>query len=679
MSDEYQQWLASQVIYTPADIQRISANLSAQIQSLPADEMQGFINDWLAKLKVLNGKNFQDAQQWLGTYLSVLTDGYRRQTLKQLGLTDVANMSAAQLDDAVTRIRAQQLATQQGQAAYQQSQQITARTIQQNNAAGQQADQQAGSPGAAQFGTNPSPGRAQNSIRRPLGNYQCMSTVTVASGSACRSRMQLFRGFSPTKDCAMKPVGASSTLKILFVAFAIFVAISAAPMQSVMVRMSEDDAKKIGVDAYIYAYPLVTMEMTRREMTNVEVPKDGHAPMGQFYNSRTYPDASFKDVTAPNADTLYSTAWLDLSKEPYILSLPDEGDRYFLIPMLSGWTDVFQVPGKRTTGDKAQKYAIVGPGWKGRLPDGVPAYNSPTNMVWILGRTYCTGTPDDYKAVHALQDKYSLVPASAYGKSYTPPKGKVDSKIDMKTPVREQVNAMEAGECFKLLAVLLKTNPPQKADGPMVERLAKIGLVPGKDFDISKLDPAVQKGLQAAIGPAQEKIAGHMKDAGKFVNGWVYPVPGGQYGVDYLQRATIAYFGLGCNRTKDAVYPTSETDADGQPYSGANQYVLHFASKYELPPVNAFWSLTMYNAAYFFVANPLNRYTLSLRDALKENSDGSIDFYIQNENPGGEKEANWLPAPKDKFVLMLRMYWPKEASPSILNGTWEPPPVKLVK
>src|SRR5262245_29009369 len=182
--------------------------------------------------------------------------------------------------------------------------------------------------------------------------------------------------------------------------------------------LSEDEALKLGTEAYIYGYPLVTMEMTRRVMTNAAEPKGNHAPMGQFYLSRTYPDASFRDVTAPNADTLYSTAWLDLSKEPYIFSLPEQKDRYYLMPMLDGWTNVFQVPGKRTTGDKAQKYAITGPGWKGELPDGVTELKSPTNMVWIIGRTYCTGTPEDYKAVHELQDQYSLVPLSAFGKPY---------------------------------------------------------------------------------------------------------------------------------------------------------------------------------------------------------------------------------------------------------------------
>ncbi len=443
-------------------------------------------------------------------------------------------------------------------------------------------------------------------------------------------------------------------------------------------NVTEEDALKLGTEAYIYGYPLVTMEMTRRVMTNVETLEGLRGPMGQFIHAREYPTAAFKDVTAPNADTLYSVAWLDLTKEPYILSLPDEDGRYYLMPMLSGWTDVFEDPGKRTTGTKAQKYAITGPGWKGKLPEGVREYKSPTNMVWILGRTYCTGTPEDYKAVHAIQDKYSIVPLSAYGKDYTPPKGKVDPKIDMKTPVREQVNKMDAGAYFKLLASLMKDNPPAKEDAALVANLAKIGIIVGKDFDISKVDPAVASGLGKATKPGLEKIVTHMKDAGKSINGWVYPVPAGVYGTEYLQRATIAYFGLGANRTKDAVYPTSENDGDGKAYDGSNKYVLHFP-KGQAPPAEGFWSLTMYNSEYFFVANPLNKYTVSPRDALKYNEDGSLDIYIQNESPGKDKEANWLPAPKAKFVLMLRLYWPNEKDPSIINGTWKPPAVKIAQ
>ena len=443
-------------------------------------------------------------------------------------------------------------------------------------------------------------------------------------------------------------------------------------------KLSEKEAQEIAVDAYVYGYPLVTMELTRRVMTNVEEPKGAHAPMGQFCNSRKYPDASFKDITAPNADTLYSTAWLDLTHEAWVLSLPDEGDRYFLIPMLDAWTNVFQVPGKRTTGDKAQTYVITGPNWKGKLPEGVTEYKAPTNMVWILGRTYCTGTPEDYKAVHALQDQYTLLPLSSYGKEYVIPKGKVDPDIDTKTAPREQVNKMEGAAYFKLLAELMKNNSPAKEDAPMVAKLAKIGIVPGEDFDNSKLDPAVAKAIESAPKAGLEKIVGHLKQGGKSMNGWVFPTPAGEYGTDYIQRATITYFGLGCNRMDDAVYPTNEAGADGKPYEGANKYTLTFP-KGEMPPVNGFWWLTMYNADYFFVDNALNRYTLSARDKLKPNEDGSVTLYIQHESPGAEKESNWLPAPQDKFVLMMRMYWPKEKSPSILDGTWKPPAVTLVK
>ncbi len=191
-----------------------------------------------------------------------------------------------------------------------------------------------------------------------------------------------------------------------------------------------------GVAAYIYGYPLVTMEMTRRVMTNVDKPVGTRAPMGQFVRMREYPSAAFRDVTAPNADTLYTTAWVDVSKEPWVLSLPDAQERFYLFPMLDGWTDVFQVPGKRTTGTGAQVYAITGPGWKGKLPPGVKEYKSPTSMVWLLGRIYCTGTPEDYAAVHKLQDKISIVPLSAYGKPYTPPPAVGESCIDMKTDGR---------------------------------------------------------------------------------------------------------------------------------------------------------------------------------------------------------------------------------------------------
>lgn len=441
-------------------------------------------------------------------------------------------------------------------------------------------------------------------------------------------------------------------------------------------KVNAKEAAEIGVEAYIYGYPLVTMEMTRQQLTNLEKPTEARgAPMGQLVHMRKYPTPENKQVTAPNADTLYVTGWIDVGEEPWVLSLPDAHDRYYLFPMLNAWTDVFQVPGTRTTGTGPQVYAITGPKWKGILPKEVKEYKSETALVWFIGRIYCSGSPEDFAAVHKMEDAITLVPLSSYGKAYTPPVGTVDPKIDMKTPPRDQVNALNAGDYFKLMAKLMKDNPPAIADAPMVEKMARIGIVPGKEFDISKLDPAIAKALQNVPKTALEKIKAHFKNAGKDINGWQFITQTGLYGTDYLQRALVTYFGLGANRPQDAVYPTSEMDGDGKPFDGANKYVLHFP-KGKTPPAKGFWSVTMYDAEYFFVKNPINRYNVSSRSDFKYNEDGSLDIYIQKDSPGKEKEANWLPAPAGKFVLMLRLYWPQETAPSIIDGTWEPPAVK---
>ncbi|WP_134066889.1 DUF1254 domain-containing protein [Mycobacteroides salmoniphilum] len=439
-------------------------------------------------------------------------------------------------------------------------------------------------------------------------------------------------------------------------------------------QLSADEAKAIALDAYVYGYPLVTMEMTRRVMTNVDKVTAPRAPMGQLMRMREYPNASFRDVTAPNADTLYTNAFVDVSKEPYVLSLPEANDRYSLFPMLDGYTNVFEVPGKRTTGTGPQTYAITGPGWKGTLPEGVKEYRSPTSMVWLLGRIYCTGTPEDYAAVHKMQDAISLVPLSSYGKPYTPPVSTVDPSIDMKTPVRDQVNNLSTKDYFGLLATLMKDNPPAEADKSTIDKMAKIGIEAGKPFNIDSLGAEAISALQSVPKEGFDKIAARFKDL-KDINGWRFSTQTGQYGTEYLQRATITAFGLGANLPQDAVYPTSEVDASGKPYDGANKYTLHF-DKDQLPPAEGFWSLTMYDGGFFFVDNPLDRYTLSQRNNLTVNSDGSVDLYLQHENPGPEKEANWLPAPSGKFILMLRLYWPKQTPPSIIDGTWKPPAVQ---
>lgn len=471
--------------------------------------------------------------------------------------------------------------------------------------------------------------------------------------------------------------------KFIIGAMAAAVAITLFAARPAQAKENVFEAIPDGVEAYIYGYPLVTMEMTRRIMTNVREPEGTRAPMGHFVRMRTYPDATFRDVTAPNADTLYTTAWIDLGQEPWVLSLPDAQDRYYLFPMLDGWTDVFQVPGKRTTGTGPQKYAITGPGWKGKLPAGVVEYKSPTSIVWLLGRIYCDGTPSDYAAVHKMQDEISLVPLSAYGKPYTPPPGKVDPAIDMKTAVRDQVNKLTADEYFNLLAKLMKDNPANAADKPMLKKMAKLGIVPGQPFDSSKLGPIAKEAFDVVPKIAQEKIMLWLKEGilhgdMKLEHGWVFTTETGLYGTKYLQRALVTAIGLGANRPQDAVYPTSEGPGLLESYNGAKKYVMHFA-KGQLPPAQGFWSLTMYDANYFFVANPLNRYSISARQDLKPNADGSVDLYIQNESPGADKESNWLPAPKDKFILMMRLYWPSEKDPSILDGSWRIPKVQVVE
>jgi hypothetical protein len=397
----------------------------------------------------------------------------------------------------------------------------------------------------------------------------------------------------------------------------------------------------LATDAYIYGYPLVTVEMTRRVATNVAGMEGTRGPMGQIIRFRQYPDASYRDVTAPNADTLYTTAVFDVGKEPWVLGVPDMKGRYFLLPMLDAWTDVFAVPGTRTTGTGGHTYAITGPGWSGSLPSGVKELKSPTSLVWLIGRIYCTGTAEDYDAVQALQDQFTLVPLSAYGKPYTPPPGHVDPSIDMKTPVRDQVNRLDANAYFTLLAQLMKANPPAAADAPELAKFTKIGLVAGQDFDASKLNADFPSRIPQA---AFDRILLQMKvnPAVKNVNGWVFDTETGIYGTNYLNRALVAALGLGANRIQDAIYPISTKDADGRAYDGANRYVMRF-EKGETPPAKGFWSLTMYDSQYFFVANPINRYSISPRQNLKPNPDGSVDLYIQNQTPAPTRKRTGCP------------------------------------
>jgi hypothetical protein len=440
--------------------------------------------------------------------------------------------------------------------------------------------------------------------------------------------------------------------------------------------VSADQAAEIAVGAYVFGYPLVLMDVTRQVMT--AVPKAGarEAPVNQLVHIREFPDPTFTDVVSPNADTLYSTAWLDLTKEPIILSVPDVGKRYYLMEMLDAWTNVFAAPGTRTTGNGRGDFAIVGPQWKGTLPAGVKEIKSPTNMVWLLGRTQTNGK-EDYAAVRAIQDQYKLTPLSAWGKDYKPPdNAPVAAGIDVKTPPVEQVAKMDAATFYARLNTLMKDNPPANADASAVNSIAAIGVAPGTTFDLKSLDPAVAKSVEGSVKTAQAKIVAEArKPHGKKVNGWDVMTNLGRYGTDYLFRSVIALVGLGANLPEDAIYPRATEDTDGQPLTGANSYVVHFP-KGQLPPVNAFWSLTMYNSKQFFVQNPINRYAIGDRDKLKFNDDGSLTINIQHESPGKEKESNWLPAPADQFNMFMRLYWPKK---EIEDGAWKMPGVERVK
>lgn len=435
--------------------------------------------------------------------------------------------------------------------------------------------------------------------------------------------------------------------------------------------------KFLALELYEYAFPIVLMDITMRQVTNVpnanSVPM--RAPVNQFAHFRTYPPADAKDVVRFNFDTLYSFAWLDLGKEPIILTVPDTGGRFYLVPTLDMWTDVFSSVGSRTTGTKAGNYAYVAPGWRGTLPAGVRKIVAPTQMIWMMGRTQTNG-PSDYDNVHKVQDGYRLTPLSQWGKSYTPPPtSAVSDKVDTRTPPLDTTLRLSGVEVMMQMAELMKKYPPHGNDYPIVFRMKQVGMEPGKSWDPSRLNQNTIAAINAAPKAFMDEMT-RMRTRSQFVNGWYMTVDGtGTYGTSYRQRALVALSGLGANLPADAIYPTARLDSEGKPLDGANKYVLHF-DKGALPPANAFWSLTMYDNEGFQVPNRLNRFAIGDRDKLKLNADGSLDLYLQAESPGADKESNWLPAPKSGAIApTLRVYSPRAGA---LDGTWVPPAVKRV-
>jgi hypothetical protein len=449
---------------------------------------------------------------------------------------------------------------------------------------------------------------------------------------------------------------------------------------AVAADLTPREAKQTGIDAYIYGYSLITSDVTQRAFVNTTAPNPQtfQAPINQLVSIPRYPPADYKGVTAPNADTLYTVGFLDVSKEPILLSYPDMKGRYFLFPIYSQWTNVLAAPGKRTLGTDAQTIAITGPNWHRTLPSGVTQeVKSPTNSVFIIGRVYADGTPEDYTEVNALQKEFKLIPLSSYGKPYTPPTGTIDPTApSVKDKVRDIIAAMNIQTYFNAMASSMAVNPPViPQDAPTVAEMAKIGVVPSQQFDLNKLPAANRAALADVAKIASEEMEEQQKTGNKVVNGWLLTSDTGDYGTKYLWRATVSNIGWGANLDKDAIYPSTKVDSDGATLTGANTYVVHF-DKGLTPPVDGFWSITMYDSDYYFYPNPLNKLTVSMRDKPVPNADGSLDLYFSHDKPDNVPQANWLPAPPDQFILMMRMYWPKETPPSILDGTWAPPLVK---
>lgn len=441
------------------------------------------------------------------------------------------------------------------------------------------------------------------------------------------------------------------------------------------------DAHAIAVNAYVYLYPLVTMDVTRLQLGNLPPSTGiGGAP-NSFTNIPAFPTADMKAVVRPNFDTLYSSAWLDLSKEPVVVTVPNTDGRYYLLPMLDMWTDVFASPGWRTTGTGEGHFLVTPPGWRPdlrdrfveelKLPADTQRIDAPTPNVWVIGRTKTDG-PADYDAVHKIQAGFKVTPLSAWGKGDYKPVQKIDPKVDVKTPPKIQVDTMAADRYFAYGATLMGENPPHITDQPILAQMKRIGIEPGKPFDLASLPADVQAAIQSAPADGQALMKWKVPTLARVANYWSLNTDTmGVYGNYYLKRAIVSQLGLGANLPEDAIYPLNLADEAGQPLSGASNYTIHF-DKGDLPPVDAFWSVTLYDSEGFQVANPLNRFAVSSWMPFVTNPDGSLDLFIGPDSPGSAKEANWLPGPKGPFNLTMRLYAPKSDA---LTGRWVPPVV----
>lgn len=437
-------------------------------------------------------------------------------------------------------------------------------------------------------------------------------------------------------------------------------------------KAQDPELHHIATESYLYLYPLVLMDVTRRQMTHLST-KKSHAhrvPMNEFSHLRSYPPSSMRDVIRPNFDTLYSLAWLDVSSAPMVVSVPPSEGRYYMLPLMDMWTDVFANIGTRTTGSGAGTYVISSRDWRGVCPADHVHVVSPTPQLWLLGRTQTNG-PTDYAAVHRFQDQLVLKPFQAQPKrEFTK---SIEIPFDPDKAPDQQVEAMDAATFFAYGFKLLALHPPHLQDQPILARMKRMGLQADLSFQFTELTGAQKSALQSSVEEAYRRMAWRATHQGIIHHHWALLTESvGVYGTNYLARATIAKLGLGANCPEDAVYPLHLGEDDGKSLHGSHRYRIRFRED-QLPPVEAFWSLTLYGEDGFPVDNSLSRHALSSWMPMQRDHEGTIEIYLQRESPGKEREANWLPTPDAPFNLTLRLYAPKT---DVLLGKWKPPAVK---
>jgi len=422
--------------------------------------------------------------------------------------------------------------------------------------------------------------------------------------------------------------------------------------------------------AYLFGYSLVLMDATRQSFTH---PDHGRAPVNHFSHGRSFPDHNFRQVVRPNNDTLYSSAWIDLAKEPLVLSVPDTAGRYYVMPFMDAWTNVFASVGKRTTGTAAGNYLVAGPDWIGKVPEDMQLIRSPTRLTWLIGRIQTNMQPD-FANVNRIQDQIKLTPLSRWltGEANPAFTSGDQPEHEVSDNPSARVEKMPVGQFFSELSRLMVDNPPAPADKPVLDILAEFGIEPGKPFDINRLGFYRRFLLEKSVSIARNRLNEIAEMDLSSENNWAVRRSGiGVYGTDYQVRAYVSLIGLGALEPAEAAYPNASKDGTGEPLSGKINYRIHF-DRGQTPPVDAFWSLTVYDENGFLIDNPIRRYTIGDRDQLEFNADGSLDILTHHRQPE-QRVSNWLPAPAGPFAVTMRLYMPK---PEFLNGTWKLPPIE---